>query len=246
MDVGQDFTLLDRTANVVLSPFVGFNYWEESVDGYGARCNRDDVGGLYCGPPGSIAIPFSTKVITDTAQWSSLRLGAEMIPVKELGAASGRFEITGFEVEGERPMLLQVTASGVNYNQPVNFFRGYEADVDVTVYDAFDQITAQTEREGVEVFREALENLRPAVEVQSRRVGGASYQVPIEVRSDRRTALALRWLVRYAQSRSGKSMVGKLAQELMDAAGKNGAAYKKKEDTHRMAEANRAFAHFRF
>jgi len=114
------------------------------------------------------------------------------------------------------------------------------------VYDAFDQITAQTEREGVEVFREALENLRPAVEVQSRRVGGASYQVPIEVRSDRRTALALRWLVRYAQSRSGKSMVGKLAQELMDAAGKNGAAYKKKEDTHRMAEANRAFAHFRF
>ena len=114
------------------------------------------------------------------------------------------------------------------------------------VYDAFDQIAAQTEREGVEVFREALENLRPAVEVQSRRVGGASYQVPIEVRSDRRTALALRWLVRYAQSRSGKSMVGKLAQELMDAANKNGAAYKKKEDTHRMAEANRAFAHFRF
>jgi small subunit ribosomal protein S7 len=114
------------------------------------------------------------------------------------------------------------------------------------VYGAFDRITEQTQREGVEVFREALENLRPAVEVQSRRVGGASYQVPIEVRSDRRTALALRWLVQYAQGRSGKSMVGKLAQELMDAAGKTGAAYKKREDTHRMAEANRAFAHFRF
>jgi small subunit ribosomal protein S7 len=114
------------------------------------------------------------------------------------------------------------------------------------VYGAFDRITEQTQREGVEVFREALENLRPAVEVQSRRVGGASYQVPIEVRADRRTALALRWLVQYAQARAGKSMVGKLAQELMDAAGKTGAAYKKREDTHRMAEANRAFAHFRF
>jgi hypothetical protein len=78
MDVGQDFTLIDRKARVVLSPFVGFNYWEESVDGYGARCNRDDIGGLVCGPPGSIAVPFGTKVINNTASWSSLRLGAEL------------------------------------------------------------------------------------------------------------------------------------------------------------------------
>jgi len=114
------------------------------------------------------------------------------------------------------------------------------------VYGAFDQVAGQTGRDGVEVFRDALENLRPMVEVQSRRVGGASYQVPIEVRSDRRTALALRWLVQYAQSRSGRSMENKLAQEIADAASKAGAAYKKREDTHRMAEANRAFAHFRF
>lgn len=78
IDIGQDYTLIDRKARVVLSPFISFNYWEESVDGYGACCNRDDVGGFFCGPPGSIAVPFSTKVITNTAQWSSLRLGAEM------------------------------------------------------------------------------------------------------------------------------------------------------------------------
>ncbi len=114
------------------------------------------------------------------------------------------------------------------------------------VYDAFDMIAEKMSREGIEVFREAVEAVRPAVEVQSRRVGGASYQVPIEVRQDRRTALALRWIVRYATSRSGRSMAGKLAQELMDAANQTGGAFKKKEDTHRMAEANRAFAHFRF
>jgi small subunit ribosomal protein S7 len=114
------------------------------------------------------------------------------------------------------------------------------------VYGAFDQITGQVGRDGLEVFHEAMENLRPMVEVQSRRVGGASYQVPIEVRADRRTALALRWLVQYAQTRSGRSMQIKLAQEIADAAGKAGAAFKKREDTHRMAEANRAFAHFRF
>ncbi len=78
MDVGQDFTLIDRKARVVLSPFIGFNYWEESVDGYGARCNRDDVGGALCGSPGSIRVPFGTKVINNTSQWSSLRLGAEL------------------------------------------------------------------------------------------------------------------------------------------------------------------------
>lgn len=78
IDIGQDFTLIDQKASVVLSPFIGFNYWEESVDGFGARCNRDDVGGLFCGSPGSVAVPFSTKVINNTAMWSSLRLGAEL------------------------------------------------------------------------------------------------------------------------------------------------------------------------
>ncbi|MDH5526120.1 MAG: 30S ribosomal protein S7 [Nitrospirota bacterium] len=114
------------------------------------------------------------------------------------------------------------------------------------VYSAFDRIQEKVGRDGREVFEEAMENLRPTVEVQSRRVGGASYQVPMEVRNERRTALALRWLVRYAKERSGKSMHEKLAQELMDAVGKTGGAYKKREDTHRMADANRAFAHFRF
>jgi len=123
---------------------------------------------------------------------------------------------------------------------------GKKSVAETIVYDAFDVITEKLGREGIEVFREAVENVRPTVEVQSRRVGGASYQVPIEVRPDRRTALALRWLVKHAQSRSGRSMHGKLAQELMDAVSRTGGAYKKREDTHRMAEANRAFAHFRF
>ncbi len=114
------------------------------------------------------------------------------------------------------------------------------------VYEAFDRAAEKTGRDGLEVFEEALENIRPAVEVQSRRVGGASYQVPIEVRADRRTALALRWLVRFSQSRAGRTMEEKLAYELVDAVNRAGGAYKKREDTHRMAEANRAFAHFRF
>ncbi len=114
------------------------------------------------------------------------------------------------------------------------------------VYRAFDTVTEKLGRDGVEVFHEAMENLRPMVEVQSRRVGGASYQVPIEVRQDRRGALALRWLVQYAQQRAGRTMDDKLAHELMDAVSKTGGAYKKREDTHRMADANRAFAHFRF
>ncbi|MDH4230342.1 MAG: 30S ribosomal protein S7 [Nitrospirota bacterium] len=124
--------------------------------------------------------------------------------------------------------------------------QGKKSIAEGVVYGAFGRIQEKTGRDGREVFEEAMENLRPAVEVQSRRVGGASYQVPIEVRSDRRSALALRWLVQYAQGRAGKSMSEKLSQELMDAAAKTGGAFKKREDTHRMAEANRAFAHFRF
>ena len=114
------------------------------------------------------------------------------------------------------------------------------------VYQAFDVISERSEEEGVEIFRRAVSNVAPLVEVRSRRVGGATYQVPIEVRPDRRTALAFRWLIQYARSRNDKSMANRLANELMSAAKGEGGAIKKKDDTHRMAEANKAFAHFRF
>ena len=114
------------------------------------------------------------------------------------------------------------------------------------VYDAFDIIEAKTNRNPVEIYEEAVNNTSPLLEVKPRRVGGATYQVPVEVRSGRRLALALRWILAATHDRSGKSMSEKLAGELMDAANNTGAAIKKKEDTHRMAEANRAFAHYRW
>ena len=114
------------------------------------------------------------------------------------------------------------------------------------VYQAFDLIHDRTSEEGVEVFRQAVNNVAPLVEVRSRRVGGATYQVPIEVRPDRRTALAFRWLIQYAKSRNDKSMANRLANEIISAAKGEGGAIKKKDDTHRMAEANKAFARFRF
>ena len=114
------------------------------------------------------------------------------------------------------------------------------------VYQAFDVISDRTEEEGVEVFRQAVNNVAPLVEVRSRRVGGATYQVPIEVRPERRTALAFRWLIQYARARNDKSMANRLASELISAAKGEGGAIKKNDDTHRMAEANKAFAHFRF
>ncbi|MBV5260870.1 30S ribosomal protein S7 [Synechococcus moorigangaii CMS01] len=114
------------------------------------------------------------------------------------------------------------------------------------VYDALDIIKERTGSDPVEVFETAIRNLTPLVEVKARRVGGATYQVPMEVRQNRGTALALRWLINYARQRSGKSMAIKLANELMDAANETGGAIKKREDTHRMAEANKAFAHYRY
>lgn len=114
-------------------------------------------------------------------------------------------------------------------------------------YDAMDIIdTRATEEEPMEVFERAMENVRPRVEVKSRRVGGATYQVPMEVRQTRRNALAIRWIIGFAKSRSGKSMSEKLAAELLDAFNERGASVKKKDDTHRMAEANKAFAHYRW
>ncbi|AQT61769.1 MAG TPA: 30S ribosomal protein S7 [Cellvibrio sp.] len=114
------------------------------------------------------------------------------------------------------------------------------------IYGAMDIVKTKLNRDPLEVFSEALENIAPLVEVKSRRVGGATYQVPVEVRASRRTALAMRWLVDYSRKRGEKSMPARLAGELMDAAQGKGAAVKKREDVHRMAEANKAFSHFRF
>jgi small subunit ribosomal protein S7 len=114
------------------------------------------------------------------------------------------------------------------------------------VYDALDIIEERTEEQGIEVFKKAINNVSPLVEVRSRRVGGATYQVPIEVRPDRRVALAFRWIIQYAHARQDRSMANRLANELMAAAKGEGGSIKKKDDTHRMAESNKAFAHFRF
>jgi small subunit ribosomal protein S7 len=113
-------------------------------------------------------------------------------------------------------------------------------------YGAIDKIQEVTKEDGLAVWKKAMENIAPAVEVKSRRVGGANYQIPMEVRPDRKVALAIKWMVDYSRLRKEKSMVDKLAGEIMAAAKEEGSAYKKKEDTHRMAEANKAFAHFRF
>ena len=114
------------------------------------------------------------------------------------------------------------------------------------VYDAFDIIKEKSGRDPLEVFTEALNNVMPVLEVKARRVGGATYQVPLEIRPERRQTLGLRWLVRYARTRNEKTMSEKLAAEILDAIANNGGAFKKKEDMHKMAEANRAFAHYKF
>ena len=114
------------------------------------------------------------------------------------------------------------------------------------VYEALDLLKSKTDKEPLEVFLKALDNIKPMVEVKSRRVGGATYQVPIEIRETRREALAMRWIINAARSKSGHGMGECLANELLDAYNNTGTAYKKKEDTHKMAEANKAFAHYRW
>ena len=114
------------------------------------------------------------------------------------------------------------------------------------VYDAFDLVRAKTGKDPLEVFDAAMQNVMPLLEVRARRVGGANYQVPVEVKPDRAQALALRWIVNATRSRGGKTMAEKLANELIDASNETGAAVKKKDDTHRMAEANKAFAHYKW
>jgi small subunit ribosomal protein S7 len=125
--------------------------------------------------------------------------------------------------------------------------RGKKSVAQRIFYDAMDIISSKIQEEdALTVFEEAMEKVRPKVEVKSRRVGGATYQVPMEVRQTRRNALAIRWIISYAKSRSGRSMEEKLAAEILDAYNNRGAAVKKRDDTHRMAEANKAFAHYRW
>ena len=115
----------------------------------------------------------------------------------------------------------------------------------LTFYNALDKVAKQTGEDGYEVWRKALANVTPSVEVRSRRIGGATFQIPSEVRPDRKVSLSIKWLIRYSRERNGRSMADKLAGEIVAASKGEGAAFKKKEDTHRMAEANKAFAHFR-
>ncbi|HXN84816.1 MAG TPA: 30S ribosomal protein S7 [Candidatus Binataceae bacterium] len=124
--------------------------------------------------------------------------------------------------------------------------RGKKSTTEQILYGAIDLVAQRTKEEGLEIFKKALENIRPAVEVRSRRVGGANYQVPVEVPPLRRNSLAMRWLVTAARARGEKSMQERLAAEIMEAAQNRGGAVKKREDTHRMADANRAFAHYRW
>ncbi|NPV91747.1 MAG: 30S ribosomal protein S7 [Firmicutes bacterium] len=123
---------------------------------------------------------------------------------------------------------------------------GKKSIAEKITYDAFEMIKQKTGKNPIDVFEQAMKNVMPVLEVKARRVGGANYQVPVEVRTERRQALAIRWLVGYSRKRSEKSMTQKLAAELMDAANSTGGSVKKREDTHKMAEANKAFAHYRW
>jgi small subunit ribosomal protein S7 len=124
--------------------------------------------------------------------------------------------------------------------------RGKKSIAEKIFYQSMEEIEQKAKEDPLKVFKKAVESVKPVIEVKSRRVGGATYQVPVEVRSDRRTSLAIRWIIGFARSRGERGMVKKLAGELMDAANGKGASIKKKEDTHKMAEANKAFAHYRW
>ena len=123
---------------------------------------------------------------------------------------------------------------------------GKRSTAEKILYDAIDVVAGKSGESGLEMFHKAVNNVKPTLEVKSRRVGGATYQVPVEVRPGRRTALAIRWLISYATGRSGKTMAEKLSNEFLAAIGNEGGAIKKREDTHKMAEANKAFAHFKW
>lgn len=125
-------------------------------------------------------------------------------------------------------------------------YQGKKSTAEAIFYDALGMVEAKAKAPGIDVFKKAMNNASPLIEVRARRVGGATYQVPTEVRSERRMAMAIRWIINYSRSRTDKSMAGKLASEILAAANGEGGAIKKKDDTHRMAEANKAFAHFRW
>ena len=148
----------------------------------------------------------------------------------------------------KRKVRLDIKYNSEHVEMCINrvMWKGKKSVARSIVYDAFDLIEQRTNRPPLEVFDQALRNATPLIEVKPRRVGGATYQVPVEVAPDRRVSLALRWLLASARTRSGRSMAEKLASELMDAANNVGVTIKRREDTHRMAEANRAYAHYRW
>ena len=152
----------------------------------------------------------------------------------------------------EKTPVRKVTPDAVYNSKTVEKFicrmmvSGKKSTSAKIVYDALKKIAEKTNEKEIDVFNKALENVKPAVEVKSRRVGGATYQVPMEIRDSRREALAMRWIIGAARSRSGHGMAETLASELFDAFNNTGSAYKKKEDVHKMAEANKAFAHYRW
>ncbi len=153
-----------------------------------------------------------------------------------------RYRPPGREVEPDAKYNSELVARFINRLMR----QGKKSLAARIMYDAFDIIEERTRRNPLEVFHQAVDNATPVLEVRSRRVGGATYQIPVEVRPERRTSLAIRWLIRSAQARKGRPMAERLADELMDAARNTGPTVKKKEDTHKMAEANRAFAHYRW
>jgi len=148
----------------------------------------------------------------------------------------------------KREVLPDPIYGSVVFTKLVNqiMLDGKKGQAEKICYGAFDIIAEKTGKDPIEVFEQALNNIMPVLEVKARRVGGANYQVPIEVRPDRRQTLGIRWLTKYTRLRGGKTMTEKLAAELMDAANNTGGAVKKREDTHKMAEANKAFAHYRW
>ena len=148
----------------------------------------------------------------------------------------------------KRPILPDARYDSQTVAKFVNvlMYQGKKSTAERIFNQAMDTVEAKTSQPGVTVFKQAITNLKPVVEVKSRRVGGATYQVPVEVRPDRRTALAMRWLISFSRNRNEKSMAEKLAAEVIAASKGEGNAIKKKEDTHRMAEANKAFAHYRW
>ena len=148
----------------------------------------------------------------------------------------------------KRPVLADARYDSQTVSKFINslMYQGKKSTAERLFYGAMDIVESKTSQPGVNVFKQALANLKPVIEVKSRRVGGATYQVPVEVRPERRTALAIRWLITAARNRNETTMVDRLSGELMDAANNRGTAVKKREDTHKMAEANRAFAHYRW